>query len=179
MMLPDPAHYSHERPYTVGGAPEWVPNPYVDRPGSIADADAQLQTSFQDRTLPGHTSHPRDLGQYQQAVNQEHDSEYVGLAHYPKYGFYPVLEADVGSFPPGTIVRSSGTNSPYCKSSAPGSPCPEESSAAKHVTPALILDRRRTNICGVWIEGQCLGIDRQSRHTIRSPWRPPYRSLQT
>lgn len=177
MWRPEIAQHPHGQPYTEGAGPEWVQYPYVDQFGSVADA--QLQNSFQGLTLPKNTSHPQHLCQYQQAVRQEDGSEYIGQTNYPKYACYYVAEADVGLFPPGTIVRTYGTDLPYCKSSASGLPCPEESSAAKHVTPALILDRRRTDICGVWIEGRCLGTDQVSRQVFRSSWRPTYRSLRT
>lgn len=116
MWQPEIAQHPHGQPYTGGAAPKWVQYPYVGQPGSVAAA--QLQNPFQDLTLHGHTSQPQDLGQYQQAVNQEHGSEYIGLTHYPKYGCYYVPDADVGLFPPERMFRSFGTNQPYCKSSA-------------------------------------------------------------
>lgn len=167
MMPAETAQHSHGQPYTEGAAPKWVQYPYVDQPGSVAAA--QLQNPFQDLTLPENASHPQYFGPYTQAVRQEDGSEYIGQTNYPKYGCYCVAEADVGLFPPGMIARTYDNNLPYCKSSASGSPCPEESSAAKYVTPALISDRRWSYICGVWIEGRYLGTDQQSGQAFRSP----------
>ena len=160
MLLPDPAQHSHEQPYTVSAAPEWVSNPYVDQSGSIAAA--QLQNPFQYLTLPENASHPQYFGPYQQAVRQDHDSEYFGFPRYPKYGCYYVAEGDVSLFPPGTIVRSFGTNPPYCKSLASKSPCLLPISVRKAHKISADTNRQQSGICAMRTSGAHLGEDRQS-----------------
>ena len=159
MMPAETAPYSHGQPYTEGAAPEWVQNPYFDEHGSVAAA--QLRNSFQGLTLPENASHPLYFGQHQQAVRQEHDSEHFGFPHYPKYGCYHVAEADVGLFPPGTIVRTYGTNLPYCKSSASKSSCLLIISVRKAHKIRADTNRQRSGICAMRTSGAHLGEDRQ------------------
>jgi hypothetical protein len=117
----------------------WVPNPYVLQPGS---AEAQLQASLQDLTLPqSASSHPEYLGQSQLAIKQEHNDGNHDVTTYPMYGSYSVREEDVDSFPPEMIIRPLGSSGPYCKSFGRRVEMITNIMCSVHMSSVLIRDR--------------------------------------